>query len=242
MKSSSLDCGLLKSSSESIEGEAVVRGVAGRACLVKRVEAVSGRLLGRVDTASDSEAFRFLTAEGVVGGGQGAESAVTTESAARWDEGRVGVGERESDGQRSRAVCWRVASVWVRVVWRRDAEEGGLVRWESAGAVEGLSGTRWLGHDSTGSDRRTGGHSQPLVFARRQPRLPAGFISGAALRRTVVRVTLRLMPCAFVPSITFFFSPWVFSSTVRRCRHGSSSLFAGHVRMNLGISADQNAI
>lgn len=104
MKSSSLDCGLLKSSSESIEGEAVVRGVAGRACLVKRVETVSGRLLGRVDTASDSEAFRFLTAEGVVGGGQGAESAVMTESAARWDEGRVGVGERERERERRSAV------------------------------------------------------------------------------------------------------------------------------------------
>lgn len=88
MKSSSLDCGLLKSSSESIEGEAVVRGVAGRACLVRRVEAVSGRLLGRVEAASDSEALRFLEAEGVVGGGQGAESAVMTESAARRDEGR----------------------------------------------------------------------------------------------------------------------------------------------------------
>lgn len=90
MKSSSLDCGLLKSSSESMEGEAVVRGVAGRACLVSRVEAVSGRLLGRVEATSVSMALRFLEAEGVVGGGQGAESAEMTESAARWDEGRIG--------------------------------------------------------------------------------------------------------------------------------------------------------
>lgn len=97
IKSSSLDCGLLKSSSESMEGEAVVRGVAGRACLVRRVEAVSGRLLGRVEATSVSMALRFLEAEGVVGG-QGAESAEMTESAARWTKG--GSGE-ESDGQQA---------------------------------------------------------------------------------------------------------------------------------------------
>ena len=70
MKSSSPDCALLKSSSESIAGEAVVRGVAGRSCFVRRLVAeVSVFLFGRAE-ASVSAALRFLDAGGVVVAGE----------------------------------------------------------------------------------------------------------------------------------------------------------------------------